>query len=133
MMAILEESRSCSLFVRSLHSRLHLDKRYQSLQWPPIAPYEDHNQVEPKPLKLNVAAGMARDKQGFPIPRVSIFLFTEVSFRYWWSRSLAAALKLLQTPFCPEVAERGLPEVRSILRGCRLPIHRAGSLQRLQL
>jgi len=32
--------------------------------------YEDHNQVDPKPLKMNVAAGYARDKQGFPIPHV---------------------------------------------------------------
>jgi Carboxypeptidase regulatory-like domain len=43
--------------------------------------YEDHNQVDPKPLRMNFAAGFARDKQGFPIPHVRIFVFTEKDHR----------------------------------------------------
>lgn len=39
--------------------------------------YENHNQVDPKPLKLHALNGTARDEQGIPISRVCVGVFSE--------------------------------------------------------
>jgi hypothetical protein len=39
--------------------------------------YENHNQVDPKPLKLHGINGRTNDEQGMPIPRVCVGIYSE--------------------------------------------------------
>jgi hypothetical protein len=43
--------------------------------------YEDHNQIDPKPLKLDRISGIAKDDQGVSIANVCIGLFSEKDHR----------------------------------------------------
>src|ERR1700683_1609221 len=39
--------------------------------------YEDHNQVDPKPLKMQIVFGRASLESGFLVPKVKLGIFTE--------------------------------------------------------
>jgi len=46
-----------------------------------LVAYEDHNAVEPRPIKLNVVHGTAEGPAGRSIPQVTVGLFTERTHR----------------------------------------------------